>query len=167
LPHLSEGELARLSAAGAVAVSCPTSNTFLGSGLFDWARARDQGRPVRTALATDVGGGTSYSMLRTAGEMYKILSLQGQRFSPDAAVHALTRGNAMALGMGERIGTFASGHECDAVVLDSCATPAMRHRMKRAESLDDELFVLVTMGDDRSVVATYVMGQRARLVNEG
>lgn len=159
--HLSEDELARLSVAGAAAISCPTSNTFLGSGLFDWARTRDPTRPVRTAIATDIGGGTSYSMLRNAAELYKVLSLQGQRLSPDAAFHAITRGNAEALGMSEQIGVFMPGRECDAVVLDAAATPAMLHRMARVETLEEELFVLMTMGDDRSVVATYVIGEPA------
>ncbi|MET0606521.1 MAG: guanine deaminase [Beijerinckiaceae bacterium] len=157
--HMSESEWARMHASRAVAVFCPTSNAFLGSGLFDWASARKKDRSVRVALATDVGGGTSYSMLATAGEAYKILNLNGQTFSPLQAFHAMTRGNAAALGLEDRMGSFFAGAECDAVVLDARATPAMAHRMETVETLEEELFVLTTMGDDRAVAETYVMGR--------
>jgi guanine deaminase len=159
--HLSDDELRRFHEAGAIAVFCPTSNTFLGSGLFDWARMRDPRRPVRVAVATDIGGGTSYSMLATMGEAYKVLRLQGQSLAPDMAFHAITRGNAVALGLENLIGSFEPGHECDAVVLDSSATPAMARRMAAAGMIEEELFVLATMGDDRAVRATYVMGEAA------
>ena len=145
----------------AVAVFCPTSNTFLGSGLFDWARMRDPRHPVRIAVATDIGAGTSYSMLATMGEAYKVLHLQGQSLTPDAAFHAITRGNAVALGLDGLIGSFEPGRECDAVVLNATATPAMARRMERIRAIDEELFVLTTMGDDRAVVATYVAGELA------
>lgn len=157
--HLSADEIARMAERGARAAFCPTSNLFLGSGLFDWARFRDAGIPI--AVATDVGGGTSYSMLRTMGEAYKVLHLQGQSLAPDLAFHAMTRGNAVALGLEDVIGSFEPGREADAVVLDARATPAMAHRMGRAETLAEELFVLTTLGDDRSIAATYVMGERA------
>ncbi|WP_342358560.1 guanine deaminase [Terrarubrum flagellatum] len=157
--HMSGSEWARMAERRAVPVFCPTSNTFLGSGLFDWRAARDPKRPLRVALATDVGGGTSYSMLRTAGEAYKVLQLNGQSFSPDQAFHAMTRGNAVALGLDDKIGGFFVGAECDAVVLDARATPAMAHRMETVSSLDEELFVLSTLGDERSVVETYMMGK--------
>jgi guanine deaminase len=144
---------------GAVAVFCPTSNLFLGSGLFDWARARHEG--VRVAVATDIGGGTSYSMLRTMAEAYKVLQLQGQSLSAYAALHAITRGNAMALGLDHLIGSLEPGHEADVVVLDPAATRAMAHRLETARDLAEALFVLVTLGDASNVVATYVMGERA------
>lgn len=156
--HLSASERARLAEAGAKAVFCPTSNLFLGSGLFDWAATRAAG--IDVAVATDVGGGTSYSLLRTLGEAYKVLRLQGQSLAPDAAFHAVTRGNAQALGLDGLVGSFAVGCEADAVVLDARATPAMAHRMERATTLEEELFVLTTMGDDRAVAATYVMGRQ-------
>jgi guanine deaminase len=157
--HMSRSEWSRMARAGSVAVFCPTSNAFLGSGLFDWRAARDPARPVRLALATDVGGGTSYSMLATAGEAYKLLQLGGQDFSPLQAFHAMTRGAAAALGLGDRIGGFFPGAECDAVALDARATPAMAHRMETVGTLEEELFVLMTMGDDRAVAQTYVMGR--------
>jgi guanine deaminase len=157
--HLSERERGVIAESGSVAVFCPTSNLFIGSGLFDWRATRAAG--VRIGLATDVGGGTSYSMLQTAAEAYKVLQLQGQNLPALAAFHAMTRGNAMALGLGESIGSFEPGRACDAVVLDAGATPAMRHRLETARTLDEELFVLMTMGSVRNVAATYVRGRRA------
>jgi len=146
-----------------VAVFCPTSNLFLGSGLFNEARLRAAG--VRIGIATDVGGGTSYSMLRTAAEAYKILQLQRQSWPALAAFHAITRGNASILGLDQTIGSIAPGFEADLVVLDPAATPAMRHRLDairhdlpELDRLAEELFLLMTLGDDRAVRAVYVAG---------
>lgn len=158
--HLSERELARFHETSSVAVFCPTSNLFIGSGLFNWAKTADSARPVRIAMATDVGGGTSYSMLQTAAEGYKVLQLQGQSFSPFSAFHTMTLGNAEALQLQDKIGSFNEGCEADFVILDAQATPAMAMRMQRATNLMDELFVLMTLGDDRAIAATYVMGER-------
>jgi guanine deaminase len=160
--HLSEREADALSDTGSVAVFCPTSNLFIGSGLFDLARLRDPARPVRISLATDVGGGTSYSMLRTAAEAYKVLQLQGQNLPPLDAFYLMTLGNARALGLEAQIGSFAIGSEADVVVLDPRATAAMAHRMATlGDDLDATLFVLMTLGDDRAVRATYVAGELA------
>ena len=160
--HLAEDELQRLSGTGSVAALCPTSNLFIGSGLFDLARLRDPARPVRVSLATDVGGGTSYSMLRTAAEAYKVLQLQGHNLSPLDAFYLMTLGNARALGLETAIGSFRIGSEADVVVLNPYATPAMAHRMATVgEDLEATLFVLMTLGDDRVVRATYVLGELA------
>ncbi len=160
--HLSEEEMRRLSDSGSVAVFCPTSNLFIGSGLFDRAALSRADRPVRQALATDVGGGTSYSMLRTAGEAYKVLQMSGQNLSALAAFDLMTRGNAAALGMADEIGTLEPGRWADLVVLDARATPAMRHRMNAIDGdLEEELFVLMTLGDDRAVTHTYLRGEKA------
>lgn len=160
--HLSADELARLSATRSVGVFCPTSNLFIGSGLFDLARMRDAAHPVRVALATDVGGGTSYSMLRTAAEAYKVLQLRGQNLPALDGFYMMTLGNARALSLEHLIGSFAPGREADVVVLDPNATPAMRHRMERIEGdLAETLFVLMTMGDDRAIRATYIQGEPA------
>jgi guanine deaminase len=159
--HLSEAERERLSATGSVAAFCPTSNLFLGSGLFDLKALRDPAFPVRVSIATDVGGGTSYSMLRTAAEGYKVLQLQGQTWPALDAFYALTLGNARALGLAGEIGTLEVATAADLVVLDPRATPAMAHRMERiADDLAATLFLLMMMGDERAVRATYVMGER-------
>ena len=155
--HLSPRERARMAETGSVAVFCPTSNLFLGSGLYDDASLRAAG--VTRAIATDIGGGTSYSMLRTLDEGYKILALQGSRLHPFPSFWRITLGNAAALGLEDRIGTLAPGTEADLVVLDARATPAMALRMERATTLAEELFVLQTLGDDRAVIQTYAAGR--------
>ncbi|MFV0302067.1 MAG: guanine deaminase, partial [Paracoccus sp. (in: a-proteobacteria)] len=155
--HLEPREIARMAETGSRAVFCPTSNLFLGSGLFDEAGLRAAG--VTCGIATDVGGGSSYSMLQTLNEGYKILQLRGQKLTPLSAFHWATRGNAVALGMADQIGTLAKGSEADLVVLDARATPAMALRMERAATLSEELFILQIMGDDRAVAQTYVAGR--------
>ncbi len=157
--HLTEPELQRLSETATVAALCPTSNLFIGSGLFDLQALHRQPRPVRTGLGTDVGGGTSYSMLRTAAEAYKVMQLQGQNLPALEAFHMITCGNAHALSLGDKIGRLAPGYEADIVVLDPTATPTMRHRMETAAgNLPETLFVLMTLGDDRAIHRTYVAG---------
>jgi len=157
--HLDDSEVALLRDTRSVAVFCPTSNLFIGSGLFDYARLAAAG--VRIALATDVGGGTSYSMLRTAAEAYKVMQLQGQNLPALAAFDLMTRGNAATLGLETEIGSIVPGAFADLVVLDARATPAMAHRMETIRDLEEELFVLMTMGDDRAVRQTYIAGRPA------
>jgi len=157
--HLSPRERQALSESGSVAAFCPTSNLFIGSGLFDMAALTAGDHPVQVSLATDVGGGTSYSMLQTAAEAYKVLQLGGQNLPALNAFYLMTRGNARTLSLEGTIGSFDPGAEADVVVLDASATAAMAHRMQTVQTLDEELFVLMTMGDDRAVAATYVMGE--------
>ena len=160
--HLSEREADALSDSGSVAVFCPTSNLFLGSGLFDYQRYRRREKPLRIALATDVGGGTNYSMLRTLDEGYKVIALNGEKLNPLASFWQVTRGNAEALSLADRIGTLEPGTDADITVLDAGATPAMRLRMERIETLAEELFLLQTLGDDRAVKQVYVAGRAAK-----
>ncbi len=155
--HLETREIDALAATGAHPVFCPTSNLFLGSGLFDAEGLAARG--IRSGVATDVGGGTSFSMLATLAEGYKVLQLRGQHLSPLAAFHWMTRGNAEVLGLADRIGTLDPGTEADIAVLDARATPDMALRMERAETLPEELFVLQVMGDDRAVAQTYIAGR--------
>lgn len=158
--HLSEREIARMSESGAIAVFCPTSNLFIGSGLFDYKGLEGGNHPVRIALATDVGGGTSYSMLATAAEAYKVMQLRGQKLSALEAFHLMTRGNAEALGE-PGLGRIAPGACADLVVLDSTATPAMAHRLAARDcDLEEELFVLMTLGGEQNVHEVFVNGQR-------
>lgn len=160
--HLSDSELAQMAESGAVAVSCPTSNLFLGSGLYDLGAADRAG--MRTAVATDIGGGTSYSMLATMDEFYKVQQMAGNRLDPLSAFYLMTRGNAEAMGLAAEIGSVAPGRYADLVVLDARATPAMRVKMERVTTLAEELFLLQTLGDDRAIVETYVAGQVAKSV---
>ncbi|THF59032.1 guanine deaminase [Ollibium composti] len=160
--HLSEREADALSDSGSVAVFCPTSNLFLGSGLFDYQRYRSREKPLRIAAATDVGGGTNYSMLRTMDEAYKVIALQGEKLNPFQSFWQITRGNAEALSLVDRIGTLDEGTEADIVVLDAGAIPAMRLRMETVGTLAEELFLLQTLGDDRTVREVYVSGRPAK-----
>jgi guanine deaminase len=156
--HLQDSEIVALAESQSVAAFCPTSNLFLGSGLFDRARLSQAG--VRIALATDVGGGTSYSMLRTAAEGYKVLQLKSQSWPALEAFYHMTLGNARALSLDERIGSVEPGKEADLIALDPHATPALEHRMETAGGdLEVELFALLTLGDDRAVRQTYVAGE--------
>lgn len=157
--HLSEHETDLIAETGSVAVHCPTSNLFLGSGLFDLERLSRTG--VRVAVATDIGGGTSYSMLRTLDEAYKIQQLQGHRLTPIESFWLATRGNAEALSLAHRIGTLDEGSDADIIALNSAATPSMAIRMETVSSLEEELFMLQTMGDDRAIAAVYVAGEAA------
>ncbi|NNF80372.1 MAG: guanine deaminase, partial [Rhizobiales bacterium] len=159
--HLTERERSAMAETGSVAVFCPTSNLFLGSGLYDEAGLKAQN--VRRAIATDVGGGTNYSMLRTLDEGFKILQLQRQRMHPVKSFYWITLGNARCLSLEDKIGTLDAGTEADIVVLDSRATSAMALRMETVTSLSEELFVLQTLGDDRAIAETYVAGEAVAL----
>jgi guanine deaminase len=157
--HLSDREVAAMAEAGATAVWCPTSNMFLGSGLLDHARLQAAG--VRVAVGTDIGGGTHWGLPATLNAAYKTAQLRGNRLAPRAALRMATHVNACALGLGHRIGRLATGFEADVIALNPRATDAMRLRAERADSVDDLLFLLQTMGDDRAVAATWIGGRAA------
>ncbi len=157
--HLTERELQRMSESGAAIAHCPTSNMFLGSGLFDLKNAKQPSRPVRVGLATDVGAGTSLSMLKTMGSAYQTAQLNGNSLSAVEAFYLATRGAAQSLYLDDRIGSLAEGMEADVVVLDLASTPLIEARMQRCETLEDALFVQMTLGDDRAIAARYVAGQ--------
>ncbi|MEH3124954.1 guanine deaminase [Agrobacterium cavarae] len=160
--HLSDREADVLSETGAVAVHCPTSNLFIGSGLFPMKKLQRREKPVRIAVATDIGGGSSYSMLRTMDEAYKIQQLLGERLNPLESWYLMTRGNAEALSMVDKIGTLDTGTDADITVLNASSTPAMALKMEVVTSLTEELFLMLTMGDDRTVVETYVAGTASK-----
>lgn len=158
--HLSERECRRLHETGASVIHCPTSNNFLGSGLMRFAQLQDSARPVAYGIATDVGGGTSYSMLQTLGEAYKVQMLSGYRPTPIELFHLATRGNAERLKLDHEIGALEMGKWADLVVLDPRATPVLADRADLSETLEDTLFALALLGDDRAVRATYVAGNK-------
>jgi guanine deaminase len=156
---LDDTDRARMADTGAAMSFCPTSNWFLGSGVFDLGAADAAG--VRVGLATDVGGGTSFSMLRTLDEAYKVLQLGGHSLGAERAFYLATLGGARALYLDERIGNFAPGKEADFVVLDPAATPLLARRSACCKTLAERLFVLMMLGDDRAVAATYLLGAPA------
>ena len=158
--HLSERECQALHDAGSMIVHCPTSNAFLGSGLFDIEHVGAARRPVRVGISTDIGGGTSYSLLQTLAEAYKIARLKGCRFSAFDGFYLATLGNARGLRLDGEIGTLDAGRWADIVVLDPESTPVLAARQELSETLEDVLFSLMMLGDDRAVRAVYVKGER-------
>ncbi len=158
--HLSEDECQRLSESNSKVVHCPTSNMFLGSGLANLAHLKKEGRAVSVSLGSDVGGGTSYSMLSTIGEAYKVCLTNGIHMSAYEGYYMATLGNARALGLESEIGSLSAGCWADFVVMDQRATPLLQARQDLSETLEDMLFALAILGDDRAIKATYVAGER-------
>jgi len=156
--HLEPREIDRLSEVGAALVHCPTSNSFIGSGLFDMGlRTR-----LRVGLATDTGGGSSFSMLRTMAAAYEIAQLRGQALHPAELLWLATGGSAEALGLAATIGRLAPGYEADLVVLDLASTPAIAQASARATDIWEAIFPTIMMGDDRAISQVYVAGRPAR-----
>ena len=155
--HLCDEECARLAQTGSAIAHCPTSNLFLGSGLFPLDTLQQQG--VHLGLGTDVGGGTSFSMLRTLDEAYKIQQLRGKKLDPFQALYLATLGGAKALDLDQCIGSLQPGFEADFCILDLHATPLMAFRMPHCRNLQETLFALNTLGDDRCIERTYALGR--------
>ncbi len=158
--HIGEEDFADFHRAGAAMAHCPTSNLFLGSGFFQLVEAKKRERPVKAGLGTDVGGGTSFSMLQTLNEAYKTARMRGTRLNAFQGFYLATRGGAEALELGDKIGSIAPGYEADLVVLGLRATPLLDFRMDFAKTLAEKLFVLMILGGDRAVQATYVAGKK-------
>ncbi|MCB1387173.1 MAG: guanine deaminase [Nitratireductor sp.] len=156
--HLSGRELARLSEAGSAVVHCPTSNNFLGSGLFRLRHTTTGSAPVRVGVGCDIGGGMSYSMFDTLRDAYTVSQLVGSRISAHEAFYRATLGNARLLGFDADAGTLEAGKYADLTVLDPAATPLMAERHALSNDLHDILFALMILGDDRAVTETYVAG---------
>jgi guanine deaminase len=156
--HLTAREVDRLAEVGAALVHCPTSNTFIGSGLFDMAGLKARG--IRAGLATDTGGGSSFSMLRTMASAYEVAQLRHRALHPSELLWLATAGSAGALGLSDRIGTLKAGIEADLVVLDLASTPSIAQRVARASDIWEAVFPTIMMGDDRAVAAVYVNGKR-------
>lgn len=154
--HLSAGEFDRIGSSGAAIAFCPTSNLFLGSGLFDFSRAKES--RCQLGFGTDVGAGTSFSMFQTMRAAYAVQQLQGHTLHPFQAFYTATLGAARALHLDDKIGTLAPGHEADFIVLDCHATPLLEFRMAQAASVQEKLFALIILADDRVVKETYSLG---------
>ena len=155
--HLDDADRTLMAENNAAGAFCPTSNLFLGSGLFDLQSMVDAG--INVGLATDVGGGTSLSLLRTMNEAYKILHLQAQSLPASRALYLATLGAAEALGLDDCIGNFATGKEADFIVLDTGGSRITARRAQAATSIDELLFSLIFLGDDRNIAATYLQGK--------
>ena len=155
--HLDDTDRARMTAAGATPSFCPTSNLFIGSGLYNLQQALAAGNVV--SVGTDVGGGTSYSMLRTLGEAYKVQQLLGTSLSPAYALYLATLGGARALSLDDEIGSIMPGKFADFALLDPAATPLLARRTTLRDDPLDTFFALMTLGDDRAIAATYASGR--------
>lgn len=155
--HLCDDECKRLAETGSAVAFCPTSNLFLGSGLFDLQKLEEHG--VRVGLGTDVGAGTSFSQLQSLNEAYKVMQLQGKKLDPFKSLYLATLGGARALYLDDKIGNFQAGKDADFVVLDYKATPLLDYRMQQARSLAERLFALTILGDDRTVKETFAAGR--------
>ncbi|MFM7886742.1 MAG: guanine deaminase [Pseudanabaena sp.] len=169
--QLTDQEFARLSEAKAAITFCPTSNMFLGSGLFKIEKAKSRETPVKLGLGTDVGAGTSFSMLKTACAAYQVAQLRSQKLSAFQILFLATLGGARALCLEDKLGNFEVGKEADFVVLNLRSTPIMALRNKpldpknppTLEEISDQLFATLIMGDDRAIDATYIMGELVQL----
>ena len=157
--HVMEEDFCTCHRAGAAVAHCPSSNGFLGSGLFRLYDALDPRRPVRVGLGSDVGAGTTLSLLKTLGDAYKVAALRGTKLDAPRAFWLATLGGAEALRLDDRIGRIAPGYEADLCVLDLAATPLLGFRTGTCSSIEDLLFVLMTLGDHRTVRATWVAGE--------
>ncbi|MBL8363205.1 MAG: guanine deaminase [Rubrivivax sp.] len=156
---LDDGDRARMAEAGAQVAHSPSSNLFLGSGLFDWRQALHAGVPV--TLASDVGGGTSLSMLRTMADAYKVQAIAGQRLTAWCALHAATRGAAQALELDAEIGTLEPGRQADLCLWDWHRGIVDERRLAVASDLHERVFAWLTLADDRHLAAAFVAGREA------
>ncbi len=155
--YLNDEDRRQMGQTGAVIAHCPTSNLFLGSGLFNLAQAETAGAAV--TLGTDIGAGTSFSMLHTMSAAYQVARLSGHYLTATRLFWLATAGAATALDLADHIGTLAPHSEADFIVLDPASTPLLARRVQRAESLEELLFAFVILGDDRAIYRTYVAGQ--------
>lgn len=156
--HLDPREIAQIAESGAAIVHCPTSNTFIGSGLFDMAGLAARNIPI--GLATDTGGGSSFSMLRTMAAAYEIGQLRGTPLHAAQLMWLATAGSARSLHLHDKIGSLTPGHEADITVLGLSSTPAIAQRAKNAETIWDKLFATIMMGDDRAIRDVWVGGKK-------
>ncbi|HQY43030.1 MAG TPA: guanine deaminase [Paracoccaceae bacterium] len=156
--YLTDREVTRIRETGAALIHCPTSNTFIGSGLFPTMAMAKQG--IRVGLATDTGGGSSFSMLRTMAAAYEVGQLRGTPLHPAQLWWLATQGSARALRADHQIGNLAPGMEADIVVIDLASTPAIAQRATRADDIWEALFPTIMMGDDRAMKAVWVGGMR-------
>ena len=155
--YLSDSELQRMAQQGAGIAFCPSSNLFLGSGLFDMQKTKQAG--IAVAICSDIGGGTSLSPFKTMGDAYKVCQLQGYSLTAIEAFYLSSYGAAKALQLDKHIGSLEAGYEADIVVINSTAQPFIQQRIKHCQNIEEELFVYITCGDERLISRTYINGE--------
>lgn len=161
--HLTEQEWQRLSQAKATAVFCPSSNLFLGSGLFSLAQAKKYKAPI--ALASDVGAGSSFNMFKNYGDAYKIGQLQNVKLSILQGLYMMTQGPASNYGLEHEIGNLNPNSFADFVVLNPHFDSLNSIRCQQLNNIDDAtdmLFALSFIGDDRAIDACYIAGKEVK-----
>jgi guanine deaminase len=158
--HLEQREKDRLKDVSAALVHCPTSNTFIGSGLFDLAGLKAMGH--RIGLATDTSGGSSFSMLRTMASAYELSQLNGTPIHAAQLLWLATCGSADSLHLGDKIGNLSKGMEADIAVIDLGSTPAITQRSNRAKDIWEAIFPTIMMGDDRAIHDVWIGGTQAK-----
>ena len=158
--HLTNDEVKTIKSKKSGISFCPSSNMFLGSGLFDYEKIASNN--IKVGLGTDVGAGTSFSLLKTMGDAYKVSQLKGQKLSALEAFYLATLGGAKTLELSQKIGNFQKGKEADFIVIDLKSTPLFSRRIKEAKTLEEKLFILLTLGDDRNIKHTYIMGKKMK-----
>lgn len=156
--HLEDSEWQRLAETDSALSFCPRSNLFIGSGLFNLHKAEEF--KVKVGLGTDVGGGDSFSILQTINEAYKVQQLQGNRLSAFQSLYLATLGGAKSLDLHYKIGNFATGKEADFVVMDYHATDLMKFKIEQCKTIEERLFSLLMLGDDRCIRETYILGNK-------
>ena len=154
--HLTPDEWGRLGESGATVAFCPTSNLFLGSGLFDMTAAR--ANKVHVAMATDVGAGTTFNMFKTYGDAYKVSQLRNDPLSPLEGFYLMTQGAAIAHGLDEEIGNLNPGTIADFIVVEPRFDELTSLRIQQDADFDDVFFALSILGDDRAIAQTWVSG---------
>lgn len=157
--HLTDRELGVFNETGASVAHCPTSNFFLGSGCLNVKKLKTEKRPVHVGLATDLGAGTSFSILQTMNEAYKAAQMNGAPYTSLHSFYLASRGTAESLGIADKVGTIAPGMEADLAVINLKSTPIIEYRMRYAKTLEETLFIQMTLADDRAIAATYVAGK--------
>ncbi len=157
--HLSESEWNRLADSGSNIAFCPSSNLFLGSGLFDIEKARNKG--INLGLATDVGAGTSLSQFKTMLDAYKVCQMHGASLSPEESIYLTTLGAAKVMGINKFVGSLETGKEADFIVVNPHNINSISRRINEIKTIDEELFLYITMGDERLIDQTYILGELA------
>jgi len=155
--YLDETDYAVMAQTQTAASFCATSNLFLGSGLFDMNAFNQHG--IDVSIGSDVGAGTSLNMLQVLNEAYKVCQMNSFSLTSLHAFYLITLGGAKALCCDDKIGNFEQGKEADFIVLNLNSTDIMQRRMKLVENIEQQLFVLMMLGDDRAIHATYIFGQ--------
>ena len=162
--YLSEREIDCLRETGSSLAHCPTSNMFIGSGIFQLLKLASNN--INIGLATDTGGGSSFSMIKTMSAAYEIAQLNGQSIHPAQLFWLATLGSSLSLNLDDKIGNLDVGKYADLVVINLSSTDVINQRRIRADNIWEELFPTIIMGDDRAIEETWISGSPVNISNQ-